>query len=412
MSKKRTILTLGIAGCLLVAASVVVRGASSSSANFELERQTTPTAGDDSFSTNYHLVGVAPQDASGVVRTSGNFELETIFVPPTFDPVDTTPPVILTGPTVTYISSTSALVEWTTDEITGGDVDFGLTLSYGNNAAQTGSFSTLHQVALTGLSASMLYNYRVNSTDPYSNGPTTSANFQFTTLGVPDVSGPVITDTVTPTSTQSVDITFTTDEVATTTLDHGATVGLGTPLPDNVFRTSHTRTLSGLAPGATHFYEITATDPSGNNSITGVQSFNVPDDVTITTTILPNGRVGDVYSELVVATGGVGALTWTLDSGTLPQGVVLIASTGELSGIPSTTGVHNFDVRVTDNGSPASTAVISLTLTIDAQTSGGGGSDDGGCSTGGGANLLGLFVALLSVIVLVWRRRVSDTLLE
>lgn len=389
-----------LAAVVLTLTAITVRGATST--NFELIDQRTPAAGGDSFSTNYHLVGVIPQQPTDDVIISTNYELDTFFVPQTFEPIDTTPPVITAGPTAVYLSDTRALIEWETDELADGVVDYGLTTAYGNTEVQPGGFTTLHQVLLTGLAAGTTYDYRVSSTDPYSNGPTQSANFQFTTAGAPDTTGPLITDTVTPTSTQSVDITFTTDEHATTDVEHGPTVGLGTSLPDSVFRDSHTRSIGGLTPGATHFYEITATDPTGNSNATGVQNFTLPDDVLITTTTLPDGRDGDTYSELMTATGGVGALTWTVDSGTLPPGIALVPSTGELSGIPSASGTYNFDIRATDSGTPVSSHAVSLQIEIKKKKSGGGGDDDG-CSTGTSSGPWMMLCALLALLALTAR---------
>jgi hypothetical protein len=395
--KARTLrhaLALALAFAVLTLAAVGVSG--STSTNFELRRQTTPAGAGDAFSTNYHLVAVLPQDPSGVLRVSTNYELETIFVPQTFEPVDTTPPVIIAGPTVLYVSDSSALIEWTTDELADGVVEYGLTTAYGSSETQAGGFSTLHQVLVTGLTASTTYEFRVNSTDVYSNGPTQDTG-QFTTAGVPDTTGPVINQTVTVTSTQSATIDFTTSEAATSVVDHGPTVTLGTSLPDAVFRTTHTRAISGLTPGTTLFYEITATDPESNPSTTGVLSVAIPEDVQITTTTLPGGQTGSVYSEFVVATGGVGALTWTLETGALPPGIALIPGTGELSGIPSASGTFDFAVRVTDSGSPASFDIGSLQIIVSGSSGGGGKKDDGGCSSGEGTGGLA-WLALLGAL--------------
>ena len=57
--------------------------------------------------------------------------------------------------------------------------------------------------------------------------------------------------------------------------------------------------------------------------------------LTITTTSLPNGTVGQAYSRAVQATGGTGALTWTISAGTLPPNLTLNRTTGVISGTPS-----------------------------------------------------------------------------
>lgn len=397
---------LATVALVLAASSVLVKGATSP--NFETLHETSPAAAGDAFSPNYHLVGVAPQEASGDVRVSNNYELETIFVPPTFEPIDTTPPVIQSGPNVTYISHASVLVEWTTDEPTDGDVEYGQTTSYGNIESQQGGFSTFHQVIVTGLTPNTTYNYRVGSSDVYANGPTFSANSQFTTSAAPDTSPPVITETVNFVATTVAEIAFTTDEPATSEVEHGPNAGLGTSLPDDVFRTSHSRTVSSIPAGGTWFYEVTATDPQNNTSTTSVQSFTMPEEVLIDAPPpLPNGKEGSTFLYAgLTATGGVGALTWTIDSGALPTGISIDGATGEISGVPVQTGGFNFDVRATDSGSPASSDVVSLQMTV-GQADSGDGRDDGGddgCSTGEGRGGWMLIAALLSLMVLAGRR--------
>jgi hypothetical protein len=55
----------------------------------------------------------------------------------------------------------------------------------------------------------------------------------------------------------------------------------------------------------------------------------------ITRLTLPNGFLGTVYNQTITATGGTGALTYTLSSGALPSGLSLNSTTGVLSGSPT-----------------------------------------------------------------------------
>lgn len=70
----------------------------------------------------------------------------------------------------------------------------------------------------------------------------------------------------------------------------------------------------------------------------------------IVTSDLPDGTVGTVYSQTLVAGGGTTPYSWTLVSGTLPNNLAL-SSGGVLAGTPqsSTQGTYNITVRVTDN---------------------------------------------------------------
>ncbi len=63
----------------------------------------------------------------------------------------------------------------------------------------------------------------------------------------------------------------------------------------------------------------------------------------------PGGEVGVAYSDQLTVTGGTSPFTWSVSAGSLPPGVTLGASTGLLSGTPTTAGSYSFTVKVTDN---------------------------------------------------------------
>ena len=87
----------------------------------------------------------------------------------------------------------------------------------------------------------------------------------------------------------------------------------------------------------------------------------------ITTTTLTAGVVGTAYAATLQASGGAGALTWGLASGSsLPPGLSL-SSAGGISGTPTTPGTTTFTAKVTDasHGQPGpATATQQLSLTI------------------------------------------------
>lgn len=84
----------------------------------------------------------------------------------------------------------------------------------------------------------------------------------------------------------------------------------------------------------------------------------------ITTTSLPYGIVNSPYSQTLQASGGTTPYTWSISSGSLPDGVSLNSSTGTISGTPTTEGTFNFTVKVTDLASPANTDTQDLSITI------------------------------------------------
>lgn len=78
---------------------------------------------------------------------------------------------------------------------------------------------------------------------------------------------------------------------------------------------------------------------------------------------VPNGIAGTNYSAALVAVGGTGTLTWSLEVGSLPSGVTLGAN-GQLSGIPQQNGNFSFTVRVADAANPNQFDSEDLTLSI------------------------------------------------
>jgi hypothetical protein len=79
---------------------------------------------------------------------------------------------------------------------------------------------------------------------------------------------------------------------------------------------------------------------------------------TITTTSLPSGTVGTAYSQTLTATGDT-PITWSIDAGRLPTGLML--SNGTISGTPTTAGTFNFTVKAT-NATGSDTKMLSIVI--------------------------------------------------
>ena len=82
---------------------------------------------------------------------------------------------------------------------------------------------------------------------------------------------------------------------------------------------------------------------------------------TITTDTLPNGKVGEAYSQTLTATGTT-PITWGIDSGNLPADLTLDETTGEISGTPTAEGTASFTVKAT-NSAGSDTKELSITIT-------------------------------------------------
>ena len=105
---------------------------------------------------------------------------------------------------------------------------------------------------------------------------------------------------------------------------------------------------------------ITATTHDGLFTATCTVTVNAPDAApTITTDTLPDGKVGEAYSQTLTATG-TAPITWSIDGG-LPAGLSLNADTGEISGTPTADGTAKFTVKAT-NSAGSNTKELSITI--------------------------------------------------
>jgi Putative Ig domain/Immunoglobulin domain/Immunoglobulin I-set domain len=82
--------------------------------------------------------------------------------------------------------------------------------------------------------------------------------------------------------------------------------------------------------------------------------------LTIVTTSLPNGTVGQSYSAQLEAQGGTQPYRWRV-TGNLPRGLTLSGS-GAISGTPGRAGTYNFTVRVTDSASHSASKGFRVTI--------------------------------------------------
>jgi len=145
------------------------------------------------------------------------------------------------------------------------------------------------------------------------------------------------------------------------------TISAGT-LPPNLNLNRTTGIISGTPTAAGTFsFTVRVADAAGQ-AATQPLSITIntvpppPNPPTITTTTLPNGTVGQPYNQPVQATGGTGALTWSLVSGTLPANLTLNPATGAIAGTPTAAGTSSFTVRVQDAGGLSDTQALSITI--------------------------------------------------
>ena len=106
---------------------------------------------------------------------------------------------------------------------------------------------------------------------------------------------------------------------------------------------------------------ITATTHDGLFTASCTVTVNAPATApNIITDTLPDGKVGEAYSQTLTANSTT-PITWSIDGG-LPAGLSLNADTGEISGTPTAEGTATFTVKAT-NSAGSNTKELSITIT-------------------------------------------------
>jgi len=124
-------------------------------------------------------------------------------------------------------------------------------------------------------------------------------------------------------------------------------------------------TISGTPlSGGSFNFTVTITDSSGQTDTQALSISVTP--LSITTTSLPSGSIGQTYNQTVRTVGGIAPLNFSIDPpGTLPPGLILSQTTGVISGTPIVpAGTSSFTVRVQDAGGQADTQGLSIVINL------------------------------------------------
>lgn len=130
-----------------------------------------------------HTLTAVARDAAGNSTTSASVTVTINNAAP-----DTTPPAI-SGVSASGMTATGASIVWTTNEASTSQVNYGPTTAYGQTTTLDSALVTSHSVALSGLTASTLYHYRVRSKDAAGN-EAIGTDATFTTAPPPDTTPP------------------------------------------------------------------------------------------------------------------------------------------------------------------------------------------------------------------------------
>jgi hypothetical protein len=209
---------------------------------------------------------------------------------------------------------------------------------------QTGNFNLAAENSdwTNALSLSAPYN-----TDPNGTARTTDRGaYQFITAGCS-----ITSSSVGPyTKGQSVSLQFTPSNCSTGTF----TISLGS-LSGSGLTLSSGGLLSGTAQAGSFSFTVAYSTATDSISLTT----NVAP--SITTSSLPAGQVNVSYSQLLSTSGGTGAVTCAVTSGSLPPGLTLSSCT--IGGTPTTANTYSFSMTPTDaNGVAGSALAMSVLI--------------------------------------------------
>jgi len=289
---------------------------------------------------------------------------------------------------LTMIGNTAAA--WTGATPTPGAINVGIT----TNAISITTDSTLPG-GIVGTAYSITFAadggtppYKWTSTSGSVPGLTFSTNG--TLSGTPTTAGTyTIIIAVTDSLTNSVEKSF-----GLTMASSALTISTESTLPDVTINTAYSETLeatggtppytwtqtAGNLPGGTKFngagvlsgtptnlgtFTFTAqVEDNGGLSASAEFTVTVSAQALTITTLSPLVAAiqGSLYSQALTSAGGVAPYKWSVSSGSLPSGVAL-SETGDLSGIPTSSGVFSFTVSLTDSLNNSTSKMLSLTVT-------------------------------------------------
>jgi large repetitive protein len=278
-------------------------------------------------------------------------------------------PATPAAPTATA-GVTSATVTWVAPASNGSPITGYIVTPFRNGVAQTAqSFDASTTTrTLTGLTAGASYTFTVaavNALGTSAASPPSAAVVPYTTPGQPVITAATAGDS-------SATLTWTAPAnggSAITGYIITPYIGAVAQTPQTFTGTGTTQTATGLTPGTAYTFTVTAQNLAGPGPPSAHSALVTPNvSPTLTFGPPPAGQVGIPYSDQLTVSGGTGPYVWSVSAGSLPPGLNLNASTGLLSGTPTTGGSYPFTVKVVDasdqSDTRATTVVIAASPTL------------------------------------------------
>ena len=280
---------------------------------------------------------------------------------------DASPPVI-SGVYANNIKSTSATINWTTDEAADTQVEYGATPSFGYMTPADTSLVTNHRQTIS-VAPSKQYYYRVLSRDASGN-LSFSEPFTFTSAEQADLTPPAIYNIqITDITSSSATISWMTNEAATSQVEYGINTNYGNKTPhDSNLVTVHSVNVTGLSSYATYDFRVISLDAGYNEGLSENGSFttsNIAPSITSFSGIPGTAYTNDVITFTASSSDQDGFIVrhqWDFDgdgnyesdTGTVPSTYYRYQSPGNF----------NARLKVTDN-SGASTVSSAKTILIE-----------------------------------------------
>jgi len=270
-----------------------------------------------------------------------------------------TPYALPAAPTITTVTAgtSAATLTWSAPAANGSAITGYVVTPYVAGVAQsprtfTGSATTQ---TLTGLTGGTAYTFTVAAQNAAGTGPASAASSAVTVNVPPSLTfaappggevGAAYSDALT---------------VGGGTAPYTWSVSTGTAPPGLTLNAS-SGLLSGTPTAAgSYTFTVLVTDSSGKTASTPV-TLLVAAPLALTAPAAPAGEIGVAYTYALSGTGGVVPYTWSVSAGGLPGGITLNASTGMVSGTPTTAGTFTATVQVLDALAQRATGTLTVTV--------------------------------------------------
>lgn len=170
-----------------------------------------------------------------------------------------------------------------------------------------------------------------------------------------DTSPPAISAVASSTTSTTATIAWTTDEVATSTVNYGTTTSYGSASSSGAFVTSHSITLTGLTATTSYHFKISSADSTGNLATSSDYTLTTASASSLTTSLISYWKLGEASGARADSMGtnnltehGTGGVGQT--SGQLGNAALFASSSSQYLDIADnaslSTGSTNFTVSL------------------------------------------------------------------